>query len=231
MPGLQIQDLPEVGPGRLVAHVEPVVPPALQQVGDDAGGEVVGKGVSVFPGHGEGLLSQVATGPVEPLFDAGRSCTELARHGLQGASVDVVEQKGGGGGRRQAVQQAGGGAGWLAIRPAVILQVLSVAGVGLDPPAAGPQHVETSMPHRRPQPGADFDRLVQLVEALHRHDQGLLHRVEGLVVRAQISEGVAVQLVLMALDEGLEGGQIPRPRGPGQGAVAGLCCLHACMDP
>ena len=230
MPGLQVQDLPEVGPGRLVAHVEAVVPPALQQVGHHAGGEVVGKGVSLLSGHGEGLLSQVTASPVEPLLDARRCRSEMARHRLQRLSVDVVELEGGGGFRGQAVQQAGGRSGWVAFRPAVILQILCVVDVGLGPAAAVAQHVETSIPYRRPQPGPDPDRFAQLVEASQRSDQGLLHRVQGLVGRPQVSQGVPVELVLMALDEDLEGGQVPGRRGTSQGIVACTHGVHACRD-
>src|SRR3989442_4981416 len=38
--------------------------------------------------------------------------------------------------------------------------------------------------------------------------EGLLHRVEGVLVVAEVAEGQAVQSPLVALDEGLEG---PRP--------------------
>ena len=86
------------------------------------------------------------------------------------------------------------------------------------------------MPHRRPQPGSDLDRLPQLVEVLQRPDQGLLHRVEGLVVRTQVSQGLAVELVLVAAHEGLEGGQVSGRRGPGQGAIC-FWGVHPSEDP
>ena len=141
-----------------------------------------------------------------------------------------MEQKGGGAGRGQPVQQAGGGPVCFAFGGTAAFEGFSIAGVDLDPSAAVAQHVETPVPHRRPQPGPDLDRLPQLVEALQRPDQGLLHRVEGVVVAPQVSEGLAVELLLVAPHEGLEGGQVPGSRGPGQGTVAGFCGLHAPMD-